>query len=42
MNANRLMAQGKPVNKAAAVIIVLIWILVALAVGVAIYRWMKR
>ena len=42
MNANRLMAQGKPVNKTAAVIIVLIWILVALAVGVAIYRWMKR
>jgi uncharacterized membrane protein YkvA (DUF1232 family) len=42
MNANRLMAQGKPVNKAAAVIIVLIWILVALAVGVAIYRWLKK
>jgi uncharacterized membrane protein YkvA (DUF1232 family) len=42
MNANRLMAQGKPVNKTAAVIIVLIWILVALAVGVAIYRWLKK
>jgi uncharacterized membrane protein YkvA (DUF1232 family) len=42
MNANRLMAQGKPVNKAAAVIIVLIWILVALAVGVAAYRWLKK
>jgi uncharacterized membrane protein YkvA (DUF1232 family) len=36
--ARALMAEGKPVNKAAAVVIVLIWIGVAVIVGVVVYR----
>ncbi len=35
------MAQGKPVNKAAAVVIVLVWIGLAVLMGVAGYRWVK-
>jgi uncharacterized membrane protein YkvA (DUF1232 family) len=40
--ARDVMAQGKPVNKVAAAVIVLIWIGLAVLVGVMIYRWMKR
>jgi hypothetical protein len=36
--AKAVMAEGKPVNKAAAVVIVLIWIGVAVLVGVVVYR----
>ena len=36
--ANAMMAEGKPVNKAAALVIVLIWIGVAVIVGVVVYR----
>jgi uncharacterized membrane protein YkvA (DUF1232 family) len=39
--ARQLMAQGKPVNKVAAAIIVLIWIGLAALVGVMVYRWLK-
>ena len=39
--AKELIAQGKPVNKTAAVVIVLIWIGLAVLAGVAIYRWLK-
>jgi len=39
--ARQLMAQGKPVNKVAATIIVLIWIGLAALVGVMVYRWLK-
>jgi uncharacterized membrane protein YkvA (DUF1232 family) len=40
--AREVLAQGKPVNKLAAVIIVLIWIALAVAAGVIVYRWMKH
>ena len=40
--AKEMMAQGKPVNKLAAVIIVLVWIGLAVAVGVLVYRWVKH
>jgi hypothetical protein len=40
--ALEVMAQGKPVNKWAAAIIVLIWIGLAVAAGIFVYRWMKR
>lgn len=40
--ANLVIAEGKPVNKAAAVVIVLIWIGVALMVGVVVYRWVGQ
>ena len=36
--AKAVMAEGKPVNKLAAVVIVLIWIGVAVIVGVVVYR----
>jgi uncharacterized membrane protein YkvA (DUF1232 family) len=39
--ASELMAQGKPVNKVAAAIIVLIWIGLAVVAGVIVYRWVK-
>jgi uncharacterized membrane protein YkvA (DUF1232 family) len=39
--AMEVMAQGKPVNKAAAVVIVLVWIGLAVLMGVAGYRWVK-
>ena len=39
--ARQLMARGKPVNKVAATIIVLIWIGLAALVGVMVYRWLK-
>jgi uncharacterized membrane protein YkvA (DUF1232 family) len=39
--AKEVMAQGKPVNKVAAVIIVLIWIGLAVLVGVIGYRLVK-
>jgi uncharacterized membrane protein YkvA (DUF1232 family) len=42
VKAREVMAEGKPVNKIAAVIIVLIWIGLAVAMGVIIYRWVKR
>ena len=40
--ANEVMAQGKPVNKVAAVVIVLIWVGVAVVLGVVAYRWLKK
>lgn len=39
--AKDIMAQGKPINKVAAVVIVLIWIGLAVLVGVIVYRWVK-
>jgi uncharacterized membrane protein YkvA (DUF1232 family) len=38
--SRQLMAQGKPVNKVAAVVIVLIWISFATIVGIFLYRWL--
>jgi uncharacterized membrane protein YkvA (DUF1232 family) len=40
--AKQIMAQGKPVNKVAAVVIVLIWIGLAVLAGVIVYRWVKH
>jgi uncharacterized membrane protein YkvA (DUF1232 family) len=40
--AREVMAQGKPVNKLAAVIIVFIWIGLAVIVGMIAYRWIKH
>jgi uncharacterized membrane protein YkvA (DUF1232 family) len=40
--AMEVMAQGKPVNKWAAAIVVLIWIGLAVAAGVFVYRWVKH
>lgn len=40
--AREMIAQGKPVNKLAAAIIVLIWIGLALAAGLIVYRWVKH
>lgn len=40
--AEEVIAQGKPVNKLAAVVIVLIWIGLALLAGVIVYRLVKR
>ena len=39
--AKEMMAQVKPVNKVAAVVIVLIWIGMAVLAGVIVYRWVK-
>ena len=39
--AKEMLAQGKPVNKLAAVIIVFIWIILAVVMGVVVYRWVK-
>jgi uncharacterized membrane protein YkvA (DUF1232 family) len=39
--ARQTMAQGKPVNKVAAVVIVVIWIGLAILVGVLVYRRIK-
>jgi uncharacterized membrane protein YkvA (DUF1232 family) len=39
--AKDIMAQGKPINKVAAVVMVLIWIVLAALVGVLIYRRVK-
>ncbi len=35
-------AEGKPVNKLAAVVIVVIWVGLAVVVGVAVYRMVRR
>ena len=40
--ATELVAQGKPVNKVAAAVIVLIWIGLAALAVVIVYRWVKR
>ena len=40
--AKLVIAQGKPVNKLAAAIIVLIWISLATLAGVIVYRWVKQ
>jgi uncharacterized membrane protein YkvA (DUF1232 family) len=40
--AKEVMALGKPVNKVAAVVIVLIWIGLAALAGVIVYRWIKH
>jgi uncharacterized membrane protein YkvA (DUF1232 family) len=39
--AREVVAQGKPINKVAAVIIVLIWIGLAVVAGFIIYRWIR-
>ncbi|OGN94384.1 MAG: hypothetical protein A2Z71_09465 [Chloroflexi bacterium RBG_13_50_21] len=39
LRAKQLMAQDKPVNRVAAVVIVLIWIGLAVLVGAVVYRW---
>lgn len=41
LKAREVMAQGKPVNKVAAAVIVLIWIGLAVIVGGIVYRWIK-
>jgi uncharacterized membrane protein YkvA (DUF1232 family) len=40
--AEALMAQGKPINKLAAAVIVLIWIGLAVIGGLIVYRWLKH
>jgi len=40
--AKEVIAQGMPVNKVAAVVIVLIWIGLAAAAGFFVYRWVKH
>jgi uncharacterized membrane protein YkvA (DUF1232 family) len=40
--ARDLIAQGKPVNKVAAVVIVLIWIGMAVLAGWIVYGWLKH
>jgi uncharacterized membrane protein YkvA (DUF1232 family) len=40
--AKEVLAQGNPVNKVAAVVIVLIWIGLAALAGVLIYKWVKH
>jgi len=40
--AKEVTAQGMPVNKVAAVVIVLIWIGLAAAAGFFVYRWVKH
>lgn len=42
VKAKEVMAQGKPVNKVAAVVIVLIWIGLAALAGWLVYGWMKH
>ena len=36
------MAQGEPVNRAAAVVIVAIWLLLAFAVALVVYRFLRH
>jgi uncharacterized membrane protein YkvA (DUF1232 family) len=40
--ATELVAQGKPVNKVAAAVIVLIWISLAALAVVIVYSWVKK
>ncbi len=40
--AREVMAQGNPVNKLAAVIIIFIWIGLAVILGMIVYRWIKH
>jgi uncharacterized membrane protein YkvA (DUF1232 family) len=40
--AKEVMAQGKPVNKVAAVVIVAIWVMMAVLLGVVVYRFFKK
>jgi uncharacterized membrane protein YkvA (DUF1232 family) len=40
--AKEVLAQGNPVNKVAAVVIMLIWIGLAVLAGVLIYKWVKH
>ncbi len=42
LKAQEVMAEGKPVNKTAALVIVLIWIAAVIAVGIMVYRWVGR
>lgn len=39
--AREVMAEGKPVNKVAAVVIIVIWIGLAVVMGIVGYRWVK-
>ncbi len=40
--AREAMAQGKPVNKVAAAIILLVWVGMAVIVGIVVYRAVRR
>ncbi len=42
LKAQEVMAEGKPVNKTAAVVIVLVWIASIVAVGILVYRWVGK
>jgi uncharacterized membrane protein YkvA (DUF1232 family) len=42
LKAKEVMAQGKPVNKVAAAVIVVIWVGMAVLVGVLAYRFFKK
>ena len=42
VTAKRVMAEGKPVNKVAAAVIVIIWIGLAALAGVMVYRWVRH
>jgi len=42
VRAKEVIAQGKPVNKVAAAVIVLIWIGLAALAGFLVYRWVKH
>ena len=42
VKATEIMATGKPVNKVAAVVIVVIWVALVIMVGVVVYRFFKK
>jgi uncharacterized membrane protein YkvA (DUF1232 family) len=42
LKAKEVLAQGKPVNKLAAVVIVIIWVGFVVFVGVMVYRWILK
>jgi uncharacterized membrane protein YkvA (DUF1232 family) len=42
LKAREVMAQGKPVNRVAAAVIVLVWVGVVVVIGVMVWRWVKR
>jgi uncharacterized membrane protein YkvA (DUF1232 family) len=42
LKAREVMAQGKPVSKLAAAVIVIIWVGLAVVAGVVVYRWVRR
>jgi uncharacterized membrane protein YkvA (DUF1232 family) len=42
IKAREVMAAGKPVNKLAAVVIVLVWVTLAVGMAMLVWRWVKR